>query len=470
MKAELFRFSKGIIKQERSRFGPYEFRFYAGEFSGIITEEIQESRIIIDFLRGKNQMIDGYLYLQGQKIDYENLRYIKKIFSKHLSVISGNSGLVPGISIIDNIFLNHIIFYNRKNYIVAKQIMEYLQFDINLKTRVDALSALEKIQIEIVRAVIRHQKMIFLEGVLERIHKHELSELLNGLRRLTKIGYSVCFLESIKNIPLNNMDRLFLVEMGKSINSYLPGEIDYYEITNILQTYTPPLLENKINRKTKECFKLKNFNGQGIDDFPVSLRQGMCNEIICKTKYDYNRLYRILNGQIKTIKCKILISDKWVETSIYRGIKKFKIGILDYGKIDEMLFDNLSVLENLCYPLSLRTHHFYLHPGYKKAIKKYLSTFIKIDNDMRVNNLPHRYVQKLAFCKWVLCKPEILVVFVPSTYIEEQMDGSIKKIVNEICNKGTSILFVTEHYAFESNLINSYNILKHGKWRIDCEN
>ena len=84
MKAELFRFSKGIIKQERSRFGPYEFRFYAGEFSGIITEEIQESRIIIDFLRGKNQMIDGYLYLQGQKIDYENLRYIKKYNPKYI--------------------------------------------------------------------------------------------------------------------------------------------------------------------------------------------------------------------------------------------------------------------------------------------------------------------------------------------------------------------------------------------------
>ena len=149
--------------------------------------------------------------------------------------------------------------------------------------------------------------------------------------------------------------------------------------------------------------------------------------------------------------------------AIEKAAKKQKIGYLDFSLLDRMLFDNLSLMENLCYPLSLKTPFFFMRRKYRKAAEDYVRrTGMAVDLRAEVKTLTQEQVARVALCRWLLCKPKLLILFVPASFVRVEFDLSLQKILLEMCMYGIPVMIVSERYKLDADIIETEYVLNEG--------
>ena len=161
MKKEIFRMHNGFIRQGRIQKGPFFLHFCKGEISGIITDDSFEKEMLIQFFRCKNSLVSGDFYYNEQGIVSDDRNsIIRRLISETTSVISGNSQLFESLTIVDNIFIPSFFIKRRKHKKVAARLMEFFDIDIPLHMKIKDLTTFQRLQIEILHAVVCHHKLI----------------------------------------------------------------------------------------------------------------------------------------------------------------------------------------------------------------------------------------------------------------------------------------------------------------------
>ena len=59
----------------------------------------------------------------------------------------------------------------------------------------------------------------------------------------------------------------------------------------------------------------------------------------------------------------------------------------------------------------------------------------------------------VSLCKWVLCKPQLLLFFIPAAAGMDNLDMVTEKLLIELGIYGTSVLIVTEQREIPSEII-----------------
>ena len=474
MKQEMIRLYNAHIRQKRMVFGPYFLRLYQGELTGIIAEASIEKKILLDFFFGCNVLEDGFFYFKEQKIEggFQN-HLIKDQFKNNVSVVYGPSKLFDNLSTIDNIFIPHFLIKKKRHKKIVDQLKEYFEMDLPLTQKISDLSFFQRIQAEILRAVALQHKLIFVADVNGRLHKAELEKLNRIYRKLLQRGYSLCLMESLNNIQINHLDRVYVVERGKTVAEYGKGEADYYEIAGAVnaglqENQYQEMLESQSRRKAQDkergFFTIRTGRNDGHISMDRTFRKGEIIEILCASKDDFAKLKHELLSPAPDSTIVFSREGKEKSCPLKTLLKKWKAGSVDMADTDHMVFENLPLLENLCYPLSLKLRGFYLSKRYKRAVGQYAERLLPdIPMDVEIRALSPEQLQRVAICKWMICRPDILFIFIPSTFIKAEADLLFDHLLLQLSLRGVSVFLIAEKYKVESEVIDEQAVFYKGK-------
>lgn len=463
-----------MIQQGRIVKGPFFLHFCEGEISGIITDDSFEKEILVNFFRCKNVLKEGTFYESGKRISYsQQYKTVKKLISEKVSVISGNSQLFDSLNIVDNIFIPGSLIKSKKQKRIAAQLMDFFDIRIPLYKKSRELTLLQRLQIEILHAVALRHRLIIVSDINGKLRSGERHKLGMLYEQLARIGYSVCQIESLNHISLNKMDRVQIIDKGKSVGYFSRPEADYSEIACLVNSmdYQESFTE-LLKHKNKKLFhgqegavlELNNIKSGCIDGLSLKLFQRDITEINCRTGADYAEIKNILTGKAAVFSGHAVYGGKKGTIDILsRAIGRWEIGYVDFVNIENLLFENLSIIENVCYPLCLKTRNFYGHRKYMRAAEDYIKMIMPdLELDTKVKNLTQEQIMRLVLCKWILCKPRILMLFISSALAKDEPDLFMGRMIVELSKYGIPVLIISERYKFESEIIETEYIVNNG--------
>ena len=474
MKKEIFRLQNGMIRQGKILRGPFFLQFCKGEISGIITDDSFEKEILVNFFSCRNTFESGDFYYNGKRIPFElQSNTIMKLLSQTVAVISRKPRLFESLSLVDNIFIPGYLIKREKHKKTATRLMEFFDIEISLNTKIRELTLLQRLQIEILHAVACHHKLIIISDVNGMLRSKERNKLRQLYERLTQIGYSICQIESLNNIPLNMLDLIQVIEKGKSVGCYSQAEVEYSDIACMVNgTAHHESYDELLKQMSKKLFsgfkgtilELKDICYEHLNKISIKLYKGEIAEINCRTGTDYLEIKHLLTGKVSPIAGQFFYNGQARNISVLeRGISKWQIGCVDFSNQDHLLFENLSIIENVCYPLCLRNAHFFMNKNYMKVAEDYIKMVMPdLNLSKRVKNLTQEQVMQLVLCKWILCKPKLLFLFISSAFLKDEPDIIMNRIIVELSKYGIPVLIISEHDRFESEIIESVYIINKG--------
>lgn len=469
MKNEILRFQNMKFSIKGRSYGPFFIQLFEEKLTGIFVDEFFEKEILEELFCGKVQQIEGSLYLRERLITAEEqMSQLKKINIEEISLISGRSRLFNTFSVAENIFFPHFLIKTNRMDKVVREMFQFFQLEFSSSTKVEQLTVLERIQVEILRAVVGKRKILIVSDVNKFLTRENICSLNRIYKQLVQMGYTVCIIESPTKITMEILDYFTLIQDGKTVGYGAKGEYSYMEAYRLL-SYPQHTDKYKDFLKVRAPQFYKK--GEGIilewdgvtskknTNISFLIKPGEIIEIICKKHFVYEDLVEILKGNNKPVSGKICFNGKDVSAQdLKKDLKQWRIGYIDTS--EAILFTNKTIIENICYPLSLKIPFFYLGKKYVKAVKDYIQEKVKeMDLQVEVSKLSFEQTIWVWICKWLVCKPQLLLFFVPNTIGMDKLDSVIEKLFIELVLQDVAILIVTEGHEIVSEIISREIIL-----------
>ena len=98
---------------------------------------------------------------------------------------------------------------------------------------------------------------------------------------------------------------------------------------------------------------------------------------------------------------------------------------------------------------------------YGELVKEYVNTISPdITLDKKTKELSLEQIMYLAACRWMICKPQVLIIFIPVFLIKPQTDYIMERILTELKKYGIPVLIISEQYKYESRLIDHQILIR----------
>ncbi len=457
MKDELLKITNGTLTYHNHRMiESLNLQVYKSEAHGIILDNTDVKNALLRILCGETQLDYGKIYY-GEELLKQN--DIARVLKQNVVLINQTSHLISKFKIYENIFFTkfHFLYLNPKHYYkIARNLFQHFDINIPLNKSVKNLSIYECIIIELITAFALQRKLVILTNISGILDHHEMNSIYQLVTRLKEKGMSFLFIRNFEDISLKHMDRLTAIKGGRTVGIFDPKLINkekLYQVFNLIPDSSLSYPGNKAGQEAGQVIlSFQNVSDDILKQVSFDIHKGEILRILYADEASANRFISILKGEsVKASGFIYLGSNLYMPSpNLYNA--KSEICFIDENPTEKLLFKNLSVIENLSYPLSNKIKGFWLKKKYKKSIAIKVSKVI--DQDMLrkpVKHLIQDDQQKIVYCKFLLYNPKLVVCIKPFSVADTQNKLTEQMIVM-LAENGISVLVITSRWPFLSSI------------------
>ena len=210
-----------------------DFDLLEGEIHAVVGENGAGKSTLMKILGGSVIMDEGEIYLNGNLIKLDNpLESLKN----GISVVYQELSLFPNMTVAENIFVARqpvgALNLIKSNILKkrAKELLSQLKLEIDVDEIVDNLSAAEKQQIEITKAISFNSKVLILDEPTSSLSINEIKKLFDLLKRLESHGVGIIYVSHHLSEIFNICNRVTVLRNGKKICTKKIKETDEKEL------------------------------------------------------------------------------------------------------------------------------------------------------------------------------------------------------------------------------------------------
>lgn len=450
------------------------FCLYPGEVHALVGENGAGKSTLMNILAGVCTKDSGDIILNRLPIEIENAKHAQKL---GIGAIFQNYDLFYDMDIAENIFINQeptrkIGFLKFINWSMVykrtKEILDYLNIEVDPRTPVKALSAGRQKFIEIARTIVDKCRIIIMDEPTAALTEQEVEFLFEIIGNLKSMGVSVIYISHRLSEVRRIADRITVLRDGRTVSTISKEENDSNKLINMIvgdeikDRY--PKLSVKIE---KDILIVKNLSNKTLlKDISFSLRKG---EILGITG---------LKGSGKTTLAKVLFgAEPMVTGSIYiKGRKavikntedavKNGLCYVPPNRIDEGLASKASVSDNIVITnLKNLVKRFTVSFKLKRMeSEKYVKMIgIKLnDVDESIKNLSSGNQKKVILAKWLFRNVSILILNEPTSSIDISSKVDIYNILNELVMSGAAIIMISSEIPELLGMCDRILVMHHG--------
>ena len=441
------------------------FKVNEGEIHALVGENGAGKSTLMKVLSG----VHPYGTYSGDIIFENNICEFRNINdSEHFGIviIHQELALIPELSIAENIFLgneqaNKGIINWSKTIIETRELLQKVGLNLDPQELIQNLGVGQQQLVEIAKALSKKVKLLILDEPTAALNEEDSENLLNLMLEFKKQGItSILISHKLKEV-LKVSDSVTVLRDGETIDTYKVKENQITE-NRIIKDMVGRDLSNlfpdrQYNIKDKITFEIKNWSAyhpvdterQILHDVNVHVKEG---EIIGiagligagRTELAmsvFGKSYgRRISGQLFKDGEEVFFNN--VDQAIEHGVAYVSEDRQEYGVI---LID--SVKQNLTLAnLNEISNKQVLDLGREIKEAESLKERMNVRTpsiEQQVMNLSGGNQQKVVLGKWIFAQPDILIFDEPTRGIDVGAKFEIYKIINELAERGKSIIMIS---------------------------
>ena len=250
-----------------------------GEIHALMGENGAGKSTLMKCLIGIHPQTSGQIYFEGNLIENYSTSDALKM---GIAMIHQELSPVEHRSIMENIWLGREpknklgLIDHKKMYEMSKDVLELIDFNVDPKTLMSAMTVANMQMIEIAKALSYNAKLIIMDEPTSALTNKEIDQLFSIMRRLKESGKSIIYIS-------HKLEEIF--EISDRVTVYRDGQyIGTKETTNIT---TPELIKMMVGSDVDEMFpkvicdigevkmEVKNLScGKKFKDVSFNVRKG----------------------------------------------------------------------------------------------------------------------------------------------------------------------------------------------------
>ena len=428
---------------------------------------------LLNILCGALQPDVGSTLMDGRQISLESPHRARQ---SGIAVVYQHFSLVPELTVAENIFLGHIpqtrlgLVDWKRLFLEAQELVQRLDFDLEVGKRVSELTSAGRQITEIARALSASARVLILDEPSAVLGPGELEKLFKTIRRLRNEGRTIIYtshrLEEIFQIA----DRVTVLKDGRHAGTYdLDGQVDRsFLIGKMVGREWRDQFPETPRGLGRELLRVRDLTKKGsFEEVSFTLRSGqiiglaglvgsgrteLCKAIFGATSFDSGRVY--VDGKLAAIRSP-------------RDALAHGIAYLSEDRQHEGLVMCLSVADNVTLPILRRfAPRGVLRIGPERRFVGEVTGRMNLRArglNQVVKRLSGGNQQKVALAKWLSTQAKIFLLDEPTAGIDVGAKSEIYHLIAELAQDGAAVLMISSEIPEILSLSSDIIVMSKGR-------
>lgn len=425
--------------------------FLPGEIHALCGENGAGKSTLMNILAGNLQPNEGEIII-NEKV--ESIHTPQDAFKLGISIVYQQLSLVDCLSVAENIFANQqpcnawgIIQFDelyKKTDVLLQQL--HLKA-IDSRTLVSNLSPAQKQMVEIAKALSKSPSIFILDEPTASLSENETRILFRILQNLKLQGIAIIYISHRLEEIFLLADRISVLKDGKFQGTFLKADLTKDALVKCMVGRELNTLKSKSYKQNEVLLSVSNLTGNKFNDITFNLHQGEILGLAGLVGAGRTEIARAIFGADHIVSGEVVLrNSKFVTTHPQESISEGMAYVPEERKTLG-LFPEMTILDNI---IVGKLENALQRGLYNSVRAKELATelagklrVVTPDIQKKVNNLSGGNQQKVVLAKWLLTKPDVLIVDEPTHGIDVGAKFEIYEILKALAEEGKGIIIIS---------------------------
>lgn len=425
----------------------------SGSIHALMGENGAGKSTLMKCLFGVYRKDSGRIMLNGKEINFTNP---KQALENGVAMVHQELNQVLQQTVLENIWLGRFknkfgIVNKSEMYGETLNIFKNLNIDIDPDLKIGTLSVSQRQMVEIAKAVSYHAKVIVMDEPTSSLNEREVEHLFKILNMLKKAGCGIIYISHKMAEILEISDTVTIMRDGKTVSSHKSEDLTTDKIINLmvgreLNDRFPP----KHNNPSDIILEVKNLYTKyspRLHDINFSLKKGEILGIAGLVSSGRTEILEALFGMRKVENGTITVHGTVVVNNNPRQAKKNKFALLTEERRANGIFPSLSIESNTTISnIKEYSHGLYIDNSLISQVTEESIEKLKIKTaggKAKIKTLSGGNQQKVILGRWLLTKPEILLLDEPTRGIDVGAKYEIYQLITDLAANGKGVIVVS---------------------------
>lgn len=446
-----------------------------GEILAVIGENGAGKSTLMNMIGGIFAPEEGKIFFEGQPYAPQNPG---DATSRGIAFIHQELNLFNNLSIVDNLFIsgfekipgtpfiNRALLRNR-----AREILEAVDLTVSPDTLVERLSPGERQLVEIAKELSRNPKLIIFDEPTTSLTARETEKLFSLIDKLRADGKAIIYISHILGDVMRLSDRILILRDGQVTSS---GATSSYTIDKMILSMVGRDIRQMYPERIPVAgpdtlLTVKNLSQPGIvRDINLHVSAGEIVGIFGLMGSGRSELAQIIFGLERYETGTIDFRGETLETQ--DPVERIKLGFafVTENRREEGLLMEFPVYDNIA--LAALSGYKGRLGILKRSIEK---PVFDASRELRIKSgnikkhqakgLSGGNQQKVVIAKWLMTKPQLLIIDEPTRGIDVGAKAEIYGLLNDLAASGTGILTVSSELEELTGICNRILVMNQGE-------
>ncbi len=440
-------------------------QIFKGEIMGLIPINRHGKSQLIQLLCQNSPIDYGRIYINNELVNY----YEHSSNSRNrVYVIEPRSKLIQDLTVSDNIFVLRRGF---KKYLINRRVLrgqvrlflKEMAVELDPDELVSNLNPFEQCVVELLKAIITGCSLIVMSDISNMLSVVNLSKIRSLIKYYAGKGASFLYIGSHHEEIFKMCDRAALMRDGAVIKV-----LDKQEMTgDLIKNYTisfedvKPKAHLQGGRGILEFIKVTTDN---MNELSFSIKMGECVVLFDTDNAIYMDLLELMDGIQKPVKGDILFNNCHYEAKTSKRALENGIVVIEENAIQNMLFENLSYVENLYFLNDNKPkRNRYKRRILKSIIKEYEGIVGTEIYEKDIMTLEPVSLYNLIYYRIHLFNPRIVFCVQPFSGADMYLRKHIADLIRELKRKGITVIILAVNISDTLTVADRLMIIEHGR-------
>ena len=434
-----------------------DFTLKSGEIHALMGENGAGKSTLIKVLTGVHPKDSGQITIAGSEKEV-NIKSPQDAQNLGISTVYQEITLCPNLTVAENMYIgrgNDSLVNWAKMREKTSELLGKLNIPARATQQLSTCSLAVQQMVAIARAVDMDCKVLILDEPTSSLDEREVEKLFSLMRELKSRGVGILFITHFLEQVYEVCDRITVLRNGELIGAYDIKDLPRVQlISKMMGKELDDITDMKNSRVSHaragvppvyEATGLSSAAGTRAFDFKID--QGEVNGFTGLLGSGRSESVRAIFGADKITGGKVFVNGKPAKIAKPRDAMKHGIGYLPEDRKQDGIVDELSVRENII--LALQVMRGFFRPFSRNEAEKFADEYIKLlgiktaSSDTPIKALSGGNQQKAILARWLLTKPQYLILDEPTRGIDVGTKVEIQKLVLKLAEEGVSVTFIS---------------------------
>ena len=424
----------------------------AGTVHALMGENGAGKSTLMKCLFGIYKKDAGVIKVDGEEVNFSGPH---DALSHGVAMVHQELNQVLRRNVMENVWLGRIpvrygLVNTRKMYADTRAIFEDLQIDVDPRTRIGALSVSRRQMVEIAKAVSYNAKILVLDEPTSSLTENEVEHLFRIMKRLTEKGVGIIYISHKMDEILRIADDVTIMRDGQWVATRPAKELDTDEIIRLMVNRDmshrfPP----KTNQPGEVLMEVKNLSGRyepTFHDVSFTLRAGEVLGVSGLVGSRRTELVNAIFGYYTKEGGEILLRGKPVANRRPDEASRNGFALLTEERRATGIFPEMTITFNAIIANVKRYGKFLLSNRRMGTDTDWVIQSIRVKTPTKrthIKSLSGGNQQKVIIGRWLLTKPDVLLLDEPTRGIDVGAKYEIYQLILNLAAEGKGIIMVS---------------------------